>query len=318
MQKKEIRIGSLTAAPGQKVQGFLIIETIDYRMPITILNGIDVGPTVGITSGIHGAEYPGIEAAIRLSRELDPAYVRGAVVIVHPVNVAGFHARSIYVNPLDGKNINRVFPGNPAGTAAERIADSIFQNVILPSDYYLDLHGGDMIEALVPFTIYSRTGRAELDNAAREMAKAYGLPYAVAGATAGGSYGAAAAAGKPALLAEAGGLGRLDEEAVLLHVRGVKNVLRHLGVLADGGTIRTDNVAFLSGMSWLRSENAGLLYPMVKVGDRVTQGSEVAEVRDYFGNTIAKPVAPASGVVLFLVTSLAINVGDPILAVGKE
>ena len=41
-----------------------------------------------------------------------------------------FRGRSPFVVPEDGKNLNRCFPGNPAGTLAERLAHAAFTQLI--------------------------------------------------------------------------------------------------------------------------------------------------------------------------------------------
>src|SRR4029079_13006547 len=116
-----------------------------------------------VTGGVHAAEYASIAAALELGRSLDPANLRGRVIVVPVMNMPAFTARSIYISPLDGKNLNRVFPGDARGTASEQIAAWAFKNVIRQADFYIDLHGGDLIEALVPFTIFHRTGDARTD-----------------------------------------------------------------------------------------------------------------------------------------------------------
>ena len=139
--------------------------------------------------------------------------------------------------PEDGKNLNRCFPGDPAGTLADRLAYDAFTQLITGSDAYIDAHCGDMVEALEPFALYE-AGPAE--DRARELAVAYGLPYVIrqepgpGRAVAGTSSSAAAAAGIPAITAEAGGCGLVEEHAVALHVAGLDGVLARLGMAEPG------------------------------------------------------------------------------------
>src|SRR5919197_1115744 len=137
------------------------------------------GPTFLLTAGIHAAEYTGVDAAIRLGHLIEPDQVRGRIVIIPMLNQPGFYERSIYVNPEDNDNINRVFPGRPDGTWSERFAHHLLTEVIQRSDYAIDLHAGDMIEDLEPFVIYRETGDAELDEKARRMINAYGAELVV-------------------------------------------------------------------------------------------------------------------------------------------
>ena len=93
-----------------------------YEWPYIAIAGLQAGPIVLITAGIHAAEYTGIEAAIRLGRTISPDAVRGTILILPLLNRPGFYERSIYVNPEDGDNLNRLFPGKPDGTWGERFA----------------------------------------------------------------------------------------------------------------------------------------------------------------------------------------------------
>ena len=312
---KTLEVGTLRAEPGTKVTGFLDVPGTPMQMPATLLCGTEPGPFLSITAGVHGGEYPGIEAAIRTAAALEPATLRGAVIIVHIVNVPAFQGRNIYICPLDGKNPNRVFPGNPEGTASERLAHALFTQVIARADFYVDLHGGDINEALVPFTIIMETGDPAVDARTLELARVYGIRYVIRGRVAGGTYAAAAQRKIPAILTEAGGQGVLEEEPLQIHLRGLRNVVRHLGIGA-GHPDPVEPITVLSKFHWVTSDQRGLFYPTIEPGDRVERGQEVGETRDYFGRPLGKITAPAGGIVLVTVTTPATNPGDPLFAVG--
>ncbi len=308
-------VGSAAARPGGKATGYLDVPGTPIRMPVTVVNGAAPGPRLSITAGVHGGEYPGIEAAIRTAAQLDSRELRGQVVVIHIVDVPAFQGRNIYICPLDGKNPNRVFPGNPAGTASERLAHTLFSEVIARGDYFVDLHGGDINEALLPFTIIVQSGAPDVDAAALELARVYGIEYVVQGRVGGGTYAAAAQHKIPAILTEAGGQGLLEPEALEIHMRGLRNVLRHLG-MTPGTPERVAPITVLTELHWVSSSHTGLLYPSIRPGDRVTAGQRVGETRDYFGTRLAEITAPAAGLVLFTVTVPATNPGDPMFAVA--
>ncbi|MEW6523322.1 MAG: M14 family metallopeptidase [Bacillota bacterium] len=280
-----------------------------------LLNGsAGEGPTVAVIAGIHGAEYAGIDTVLALARDIDPTRLRGRLILVPCVNVPAFFGRGIYVNPLDGKNLNRVFPGSTAGTASEVLAATLVSHVIGACDYFVDLHGGDMVEALIPFMIYARTGDSSLDAKSVEMARVFGLDLLVEGASKGNTLDVATRMGKPSILAEAGGQGILDAESAGLLYRGCRRVLAHLGLTDDPKPEATQ--APLRKFIWMRSEHRALFYPLVAVGQEIEAGQKVGEMRDLFGNTVAELVSPDTGPVLFLATSLASSPGEPLLAVG--
>jgi predicted deacylase len=317
MANDTLTVGSLSAKAGEKTFGVneFAVQGRPYRLSMWLINGAQEGPTLLVTAGVHAAEYASIAAALDLGRSLDPATLAGRVIVVPVLNTAGFGVRSIYVSPLDGKNLNRVFPGNAEGTASEQVADWLFRNAMKQGNYYIDLHGGDLIEALVPFTIIFKSGDTGVDQASLEMAKAFGIHYLVRSETPGSAYAAATKAGIPSILAEAGGQGIWPPEDVARLRDGVHRVMRHLRMQA-GAAPEAGRYTLLERFIWLRSEHDAFWYPAVKVGDMVKAGQSLGCVKDYEGRVLQAVSAPADGSVLFLVTSLAINNGDPFLAVG--
>src|SRR2546423_8601170 len=153
-----------------------------YEWPYIAIAGLVAGPTVLITAGIHAAEYTGIEAAIRVGRTISPDSVRGTILVIPLLNRPGFYERSIYVNPEDNDNLNRLFPGRADGTLGERFAHRLLTEIITRCDNAIDLHAGDLIEDLVPFVIYRETENASLNGRIEAMANAYGARRAVTSA----------------------------------------------------------------------------------------------------------------------------------------
>src|ERR1700683_5060643 len=118
------------------------------QIPVTTIEGATPGPTLALIAGNHGYEYPPILALQRLRAEIDSAALSGTLILVHVANMPSFLGRTIYFSPVDGKNLNRVYPGRPDGTVSERIAYAITTQVIERADYVLDLHCGDGHESL--------------------------------------------------------------------------------------------------------------------------------------------------------------------------
>lgn len=110
------------------------------RVPIVVIKGASEGPVFTIVTGVHGYEYPPIVATQQLLAEIDEMKLKGTAVLIPIANLDSFFARTPFVNPKDGLNLNKVFPGNPDGTVTERIAHLITSRIIPVSDVFLDIH----------------------------------------------------------------------------------------------------------------------------------------------------------------------------------
>jgi len=319
-----VKIGPIEIPPaGERNTGMFTFAgdpgLAKYQWPYIAIAGLMAGPTVLITAGIHAAEYTGIEAAIRIGRTIAPEAVRGTILVIPLLNRPGFYERSIYVNPEDNDNLNRLFPGKADGTWGERFAHHLLTEIITKCDNAIDLHAGDLIEDLVPFVIYRETQNAALNGRIEAMANAYGARWAVKTAPTGERPGTlmavAAQNGVAAMLAESGGRGLLIEEDVARHVTGVTNILRTIGAIS-GRPERVDPPTVVKSFEWLRSPTEGIFHCHVRVGQVVKARELVGEMTDLVGDPIAALTAPVSGVVLFTVTSPAIKKGGLLLAIG--
>ena len=316
--KRTLQVGGIACAPGQKVMGFVDVCGTDARMPVTIVNGSDDGPTLLITAGIHGGEYPSIEAAIRLSVESEPVEMSGQIILFPVVSLQAFHARQQYVLPADGKNVNRQFPGRALGTVSERIAHTVVSQAAIQAHAWIDLHGGDIHEALVPVVGYLEEGEPGVRQRARAMAEVFGIehvmhPKDLPGTT----FKTAAALGIPCIIAEAGQCGQLDEESTRRLMQGCTNVARHLGIV-PGKPEPVVRLTVFRDYPWVRAEHTGCWYPAVRIGEVVRRDQRIGSMKDYFGNLLAEYSAPADGTVILLATSLAMNVGDPLFGLGVD
>jgi predicted deacylase len=308
---------------GHKTSGYFTFDDPQlgkYQWPYFAVVGAEPGKTFVLTAGIHAAEYTGILAALRLGRRLQPEHVHGTIVVIPLLNRPGFYERCIYVNPEDGDNLNRVFPGSPDGPWSERFAHHLLNDVVVRADYAMDLHAGDMIEDLEPFVILRETGQAEVDRVARQMADSYGVRWATvavpSGERPGMLYAAAAERGVPAIIAESGRCGLVEEDAIVRHVDGVLNIWRALGLLRDAPPRTPEPPRVLSRFEWLRSAHEGIFDCRVRVNDRVQAGQTLGQMIDLLGAPLEDVSSPVDGVVLFTVTSPAIKAGGLLLGVG--
>jgi predicted deacylase len=285
---------------------------------VDVVGEAGAGPHLTVIAGVHGTEYASIAAARALLAELRPAELSGTVTVAPVINLPAFWARTPFVVPLDGKNLNRSFPGDTAGSAAERIAAAVTGRLIKGSDYVIDLHAGDLPEALEPFVFYDAS---PVEARARELAIAYGLGHLVRqssdGRTVAGSTSAAAAdLGIPSFTAESGECGLLAADAVDRHLRGLRNVLRHLRLL-PGEAVAFDRPVEHDGWIWMRTADAGWWQPAVGVGDSVAEGDLLGTVSPLIGGTPTPIVAPAAGVPLFITSSPAVCADGLLLGLAR-
>src|SRR6185369_9385744 len=314
--KATIHIQSISAAVGTKAQGFLTVAGTSVQIPIVIINGTQDGPTLLVTAGVLGGEYPSIEAAIRFGQELDPAQVSGAVIVMSPVSLNAFHARQAFIVPEDGKNLNRVFPGKATGTVSERMAFTIMNDVVPHIQAWVDMHGGDIPEALVPFGGYIIGKDESVNQQARAMSEAFGLKYLLhPSGLPGTTISSATSMGIPGLLVEAGQLGILDEENTQLLLQGCRNVAQCMNILA-GTVTPTKQIEYMT-FPWVRAEHTGCWYPKVKIGDVVKKGDPIGVIKDYFGKVLGEYTAVESGLVLLVCSAMSVNANDPLVGVGN-
>jgi len=301
-----------------------MLDLAGLEVPVVELTGASDGPRLTVLAGVHGCEYAPMAAVREWTRGLETRELRGSIRAVPVLNLPAFRARTPFVVPDDGKNLNRCFPGDPAGTLADRLAHAAFTRLIAGSDALIDAHAGDLVEALEPFALYD-AGRSEAR--ARELAAGYGVGYVIRQepgpdrAVAGTTSAAAAEVGIPAIIAEAGGCGLVERAAVETHLRGLDRVLALLGMTDDqvpaGGRIRPPTE--LSRFIWLRCEHAGWWEPAVKPGEAVTAGQLLGMVSSLDGAEVLQAItAPAAGVLIFITSSPAVAADGLLLGLGAS
>jgi predicted deacylase len=283
-------------------------------LPYFEVTGRD-GPTLALIAGVHGCEYSSIAAVRDVVRAVEAEELAGRVVAIPVVNWTAFAKRTPFVTPEDGKNLNRCFPGRADGTYSEALAHHVF-GAVSAADYLIDLHGGDFVESLEPFVLYDES---PVEETARAMAKAFGLQYAICSAREdrieGTTVAAAADIGLPAIVAEAGGRGLLEDEARRALSNGVLNVMRSLEMLHSAPE-QTGSTTVFRRFVWLYSQADGWWEPTLGVGDSVEAGAELGAVRSVLGEELERVVAPDSGVVLFMTSVPSVAEHGILMGIG--
>jgi predicted deacylase len=319
-----LRAGDVSARPGEKASGYVVVpDGVDpgTRIPVTVVNGAQPGPVLALVAGTHGYEYPPILALQRLRARLDPAALKGAVVLVHFANPTTFYGRRIYASP-DGKNLNRVYPGKADGTISDRIARAITTEVIDRATHVVDVHCGDGNESLRPYSYWQVTGDAAMDEAGKQMVLAFGLDHIVIDkerpadpARTMYTSNTAVRRGKPAITVESGGLGGTAEADVRRIEEGALSLMAHLGML-EAPSVRVEKPLWIDRAQVVTSPATGVWHPVVDQKDNVASGALLGRLTDAFGNATHEVRAPFAGEVLYVVATPPVSEGEPLAFVG--
>lgn len=269
--------------------GFLKLPNSDERaawgavmIPVTVVrNGS--GPTVLVTGANHGDEYEGPAALLNLCNEISPGDVTGRLIMVPMMNYPAFCAGR-RTSPLDGGNMNRVFPGRADGSATEKIADYFSRTLIPMSDFVLDIHSGGKTLNFVPFAAAHVLADKEQQSRCEAAMRAFGAPYNVLlrELDSAGMYDTEAEnQGRVFVSTELGGGGTITARSVSIARSGIINFCVHAGVL---NRMPTDSEGIALEMPsegcFVTAENSGLLEILADLGDPVTSGQLLARIHN--------------------------------------
>jgi len=319
-----LRVGEIVAQPGQQASGWLVVpDGVDpgTRIPVSVFNGAKPGPLLALIAGTHGSEYTSIVALQRVRARLDPVRLAGSVILVHMANPTTFYGRRIYFGP-DGKNLNRVYPGQADGTLSQRIAYAITTQVIAPATHVVDMHCGDGNESLRPYSYWQVTGDPAIDAAGKRLALAFGLDHIVIDRERPAdpnrtlyTSNTAVRRGKPAITVESGGMGLTDEPSVHAQEAGALSVMADLGML-EAPSVRVEKPLFVDRSQVVTSPATGVWHPVVEKMQSVATGTLLGRLTDPFGNLLHELRAPFAGEVLYVVATPPVSEGEPLAFVG--
>ena len=238
------------------------------------------------------------------------------------VNRASFDQKVVHVNPVDGKSMNRFYPGKADGTQTERASYLMTQQVVEPSDHLIDLHGGDLDESLRPYSYWTKTGREDQDRISREMVLAFGLDRIIVSTDRPKDPSAsrylentATTRLKPSITAEAGHAGTVEAEDVDALVRGSLGVMRYLRML-PGTPDGVRKPVWITSVATVNSDEPGIFYPLVKRGAAVAKDAPLGYVTDFFGQKVFEARAPVAGEVLYICSVPSMAKGGTIANIG--
>jgi len=289
-------------------QSFASIAT---PVPVLVAHGDKAGPRLCLTAAIHGDELNGIEMVRRLMYELEPDQLAGTVIGVPIVNLDGFRSGSRYLS--DRRDLNRYFPGNKNGSAASRVAHSLFSNIVRHCDYLVDLHTGSQKRVNLPQL------RADLDNPdVVAFAKHFGgMTVLHSPGVTGMLRDAAVKKDIVAVTMEAGGPNRLETEAVSNGVQAIDTLLENLGMRKASRFWSAPQPVFYES-EWIRATQGGILLAEVELNQNVKQGQVMGTVTDPISNTGSAIIAPYNGRVLGMAVNQVVHAGFAAFRIGEE
>lgn len=292
-----LTIGDTVIKPGSRVKLQLPVANLytdtEVSLPVEVIRSKKPGPTVFVSAAIHGDELNGIEIIRRLMTMKSFRLSSGTLIAVPIVNVYGLLNQSRYMP--DRRDLNRCFPGSPKGSLAGRLAHLFLEEIVSKSDYGIDLHTGAIHRSNFPQI------RANLNDPETEaMARIFGVPVLLNSSLRDGSMREAASEfGVKVLLYEAGQALRFDELSIRAGLKGILNVLAHLGLIRKRLSKSAPIDPFIANYSsWIRATSSGTVRDVKMLGDHVKRGEVLAEICSPMGAFVVKLKAPRAGVII--------------------
>ncbi len=288
-----------------------IFEGVSAATPVLVVHGRGDGPVLCLTAAIHGDELNGIEMVRRVLHDLDPENVNGTVIGIPIVNLQGFRRGSRYLP--DRRDLNRYFPGNPEGSSASRIAHSLFDSIIRRCDALVDLHTGSFYRTNMPQL------RADLRyDKIKELAQGFGgIAVLHSEAAIGTLRRAATDAGIPAITLEAGEPLRLQSAKVSQGVTGIFTLLDTMKIVRRVQFLAPPEPVYYQS-TWVRSDDGGILFSVVRLGQTIEIGDVLGTVTDPITNEQNLIYSPAKGRVLGMALNQVVQPGFAAFRIGIE
>lgn len=315
VKNKAFKFEGKTIAPGEH-------QTIDLSlgqlythtpiiMPVHVINGKYEGPVMFVAAAIHGDELNGIEIIQRLLRLPSLKRIRGTLIAIPIVNVLSVVHQSRYLP--DRRDLNRCFPGSKKGSLASRMASTFMRKVVKYCDFGIDLHTGAVHRSNLPQI------RANLDNKAMiSFAKAFNAPVVLnSKASPSTLRGACAKKNIPVITYETGEALRFDELGIRGGVKGIVNIMRHIGMMAKLKSPKKPNVILAEESSWVRAPESGILRSNVKLGAKITEGQQLGTVSSPYADQVTDVKATLSGILVGKTEIPLVHGGDALFHVAK-
>jgi predicted deacylase len=313
--KTRLRLLGAEVAPGTRKRltwtSGAAIEGFASPAPVIVLNGKGPGPVLCLTAAVHGDELNGIEVVRRVLDDIDVEELNGAIIGVPIVNIQGFYRGTRYLP--DRRDLNRHFPGNAHGSAATRMADSFFTEVVRHCSALIDLHTGSLNRTNLPQV------RANLNiPSIARMTQAFGATVVLHSVGDKGSLRRAATeAGIPSVTFEMGEPMRVQPEQVEHGAKAIETLMYSLGMTRQRRYWGDPEPVYYAS-KWVRVDHGGILFSDVALGERVSEGELLGVVTDPISNRQYRIYAPISGRILGMALNQVVLPGFAAYRIGTE
>lgn len=327
-----IKIGEIKSQKGERVTGFLEVGKMangcTLKIPVIIVNGKDEGPTLWLNGAVHGDEINGIVAIRKAAFDIEPDKLKGSLICTPVCNPVAFQARFKLSN-FDYLDLDQQFPGNPKGLLSERIAYLLFEQIKDRSDYLINFHTLGRYYLGRPYTVFKIVSKASKGvlKKVENIAKTFGvylnckvdqtkttneLPGSLDGALDVNCI----RNGIVAFMAEMGSGGRLEQENVEIACQGIKNIMNYLKMIKGEPQVARKQIV-ITKREFIWCNEAGIVFMNVEPYNFVKEGSVIAYITDFYGNTVEDIKAPRDCYVIATRFDPVVNTGDRITLIGS-
>ncbi|AXC48431.1 succinylglutamate desuccinylase [Paracoccus suum] len=313
---KTVTVGTATAAPGTVVRGAIPVTRLaggtSLEIPVVIVNGADEGPCFWVNGAIHGDEPEGPLACQIALREVDPAKLKGTLVLVPVVNVPAFEAAQ-RGNPADtfSYDMNRIYPGKPGGYLSERVAAAHAEAMGPVADFEISIHSGGA-HSFLDKSIFTDESPAGV-----ELATAMGPGWGCIMSNfnpSGSPMAHLKSLGKVGITVELGGRSATSPEGFAKVGRdladSILNILRHYKMYPGEASYPSPRYKGIQEALLAPASGIFIPEPGVKFLTMMTKGQRIARIVDIFGDEQSEIVAPADGMFFGLRALPNVTTGD--------
>lgn len=326
--KYTIQLGNATAVAGSTAKGALDVTPMAdggmLSLPVIIANGRSEGPVLWINAALHGNEYNGVVAALRIMNELDVEQLHGAVICTPISNPLAFYSKN-RLSQQDGLNLGECYPGDPDGQLTQRIAYVHFNAIKKYANILIDFHASGVTHRARPYSVFKRCGYPEVEKKIEELLKYFGI-YLNCGVDTlkktdepvklvGSLDIECSKLGIPSFMLEVGNATRVENDIVDFSVAGTRNIMQHLGMLEGTAKLFSDSI-FLTARKILRCGCGGIVVQKKNPYDFVHTGELISVVMSPYGEILEEVRAPRDLYILSLKEDAVVQAGERVAFVG--